>query len=90
MRIVTLTNPDGSFPCNLCVIEDSTTDMGYLFDAIRTTLRQERYNDDGNYYIDVRRTKCPDECFVVVTTDEFIQPVDVFLATIRDIRWYAA
>jgi hypothetical protein len=87
MRIVTLSNVDGSYPFNLCVLGENKRDVSDLVDAVRMSLRQDKYNDDGNYYIEVQRVRC-DEYIVVVTTDEFIEPVAVFSAHVSDIRTF--
>jgi hypothetical protein len=86
MHIITLSNVDGSYPFNLCILEN-IKEPAHVLEAIRTTLRQDRYNDDSNYYIEVQRAKY-DDYIVVVNTDEFIQPVALFAARIEEIRTF--
>jgi hypothetical protein len=87
-RIITLSYVDGSFPFSLCVLGSNKRDHSDIIDAIRMTLRQEKFNDDSNYYIEIQRDKY-DDYIVVVNTDEFIQPVAVFRASVSDIRTFA-
>jgi hypothetical protein len=86
MYIIHISNVDGSNPFHLCVLENNK-DPDHVKNAIRTTLRQEQYNDDSNYHIEVVEGRY-DGYIVVVNTDEYIQPVAVLAANVSEIRTF--
>ncbi len=87
MRVIILSNMLGYNPFNLCVLGANKTSDEDVKDAIKYFLMKDYKNQEGSYYVYIEPSKYGDFA-VVVTTDQYIEPVAVYMAKVQTVLVY--
>ena len=87
MRVITLSNLNGKNTFNLCILGENKKDDVSIGDAIKSVLMKDFYDNGGNYHIHIEHAKYGD-FVVIVTTDDYMEPVAVYLAQVHTLCVY--
>jgi hypothetical protein len=87
MRVITLSDMLGNNRYNLCILGDNKTGNDSVKDAIKSVIMSNYENCEGNYSVHIESAKYGDYV-VVITTDQYVEPVAVRLALIQTVPVY--
>ena len=87
MRVITLSTLNGKNPFNLCILGENKKDDASTMEAIKYILMRDFYSDGGNFHIHIEHAKHGD-FVVIVTTDNYVEPVETYLAQVQTVSVY--
>jgi hypothetical protein len=87
MRVITISTLTGKNYYNLCILGENTKNTESIESVIKSVFLQDFEDCEGNYYVHVEQAKHGD-FVVVITTDQYVEPVAVHLAQVQTVSVY--